>query len=424
MVRGKFNLKFAFAIFAAMVFLTSFAGAKILINEVLVNGVNDPDSEWIELYNDGDKIADLDSWSLWETSSKNFTFNATIQAKGFLLLVSNAEEFGQNYPQYKLDNTNYLEIDVSNFNLADSSGEIRIYGQNGAVEDFLGYHQISGKSYENISIGRMPDGSDKFQNFSELTPGFENPIVEEENDEKEEIVKTGIAVMEAYAEINGVREELFDKGTISEKPMPGSVLKLKVEIQNLFDEKSGVDLEDIDAKAVIENIDDGKDISEWFNDFDLKAGEDKTLSLVFAIPSNAKTGKYNLVISASGFDSKAKNYKASMKSRLEIGPIDGQKTQELLSASFANPEIIESKELSFDSPVQAQTETKQEPQVVYREVMRECPAQEAEKEISYNPAQNQKSEDDIYKMMIYMAGFVIVMFLGFSFITIHLTRVR
>ncbi len=150
------------------------AYSAVLINEVLSNGLDDPDSEWVEIYNNDNLNANLTNWRISETSSSNFTFSAVVPANGFIILAGDLETFVLAYPGVRLSEITILNITISNFNLADTGGEIRLYDSSGSLADAIAYAQPSGKTYENVSVGRYPDGSQSFLNLSTLTPGAKN----------------------------------------------------------------------------------------------------------------------------------------------------------------------------------------------------------------------------------------------------------
>lgn len=148
--------------------------SSVLINEILANGLSDPEHEWVELYNNGTSDVNLTNWSISETSSSNFTFNATISAKSFIILAVDFSTFNSTYPNVNQSGIKIIDITISNFNLADTSGEVRLYNSSRALADSVSYVQTSGKTLENTSIGRYPDGSSAIFNLSTLTPGAKN----------------------------------------------------------------------------------------------------------------------------------------------------------------------------------------------------------------------------------------------------------
>ena len=162
----------AIAVLALLFSLDSYSA--VLINEILANGLNDPDYEWVELFNNASSDANLTSWNMSESSSSNFTLSTTIPANSFIILAADFRTFNSTYPNVNLSGIKIINITISNFNLADSSGEVRLYNSSGTLVDSIAYVQASGKAFENVSIGKYPDGSPSTFNLSTLTPGAKN----------------------------------------------------------------------------------------------------------------------------------------------------------------------------------------------------------------------------------------------------------
>ena len=103
------------------------ANSSVLLNEILANGLNDPESEWIELFNNENSDINLTTWNMSESSSKNFTLNTVIPANSFIILAGDSKTFNSTYPNVNASGIKIINITISNFNLADTSGEVRIY---------------------------------------------------------------------------------------------------------------------------------------------------------------------------------------------------------------------------------------------------------------------------------------------------------
>jgi len=109
--------------------------------------------------------------------------------------------------------------------------------------------------------------------------------------------KLSFRSIKAY--VNGEKEG----GTIDVKP--NSTLELKIEVENTYsttipDAES--DIEDIIITATIFNIDDGDDLEEESDEFNLDAGKEKTKTLTFHIPLEVEADIYDLEIRAEGED--------------------------------------------------------------------------------------------------------------------------
>ncbi|MBI2542112.1 lamin tail domain-containing protein [Candidatus Woesearchaeota archaeon] len=167
------NYKWLLMVLFLLIFVGT-ASAQISINEVLANGLDDPKSEWVELFNNGSIDVDLTNWNISETSSSNFTLSGVIPPKGYAVLTRNFTVFNSTYPKVNMSGTRIIEITISSFNLADTGGEIWLYNSSGMLADNFQYAQASGKAFENVSIGRYPDGSSTMANLSTPTPGEVN----------------------------------------------------------------------------------------------------------------------------------------------------------------------------------------------------------------------------------------------------------
>lgn len=160
---------------AVTIALSLNAYSAILINEILANGVIEPDSEWVELLNNESFAVNLTNFNISETSSKNFTLNATIPANSFIVLVENFTLFNLTFPRVNQSGIKIIEYGeiTPNFQLSNSAGSVTLYNSSGEKIDSIEYVQSSA-TQENISIGRYQDGSSNIFNLSTLTPGAKN----------------------------------------------------------------------------------------------------------------------------------------------------------------------------------------------------------------------------------------------------------
>ncbi len=173
MVSKKVLVIILLVIFLLVLSLNAYSA--VVINEILANGVKEPDSEWVELFNNDSSEVNLTNWNVSESFSRNFTLNTTIPANGFIVLVENFTLFNSTFPnvnQSGIKVIGYGEI-VPNFELSNSGGTVVLYNSSGNKVDSIDYAQSS-TTQENISIGRYPDGSSKTFNLSTLTPGAKN----------------------------------------------------------------------------------------------------------------------------------------------------------------------------------------------------------------------------------------------------------
>ncbi len=146
--------------------------AAVVINEVLPNGLLEPQSEWVELYNDGNAARSLNGWNLTEQGANgNVSLNVTIPAQGFIVLVRDFSVFNTTFPN---KNSTGLVVAygsiVPSFQLGNTAGTISLYNQSGELVDNVSYASTS----ENVSFGRYRDGSQTILSLPTLTPGTQN----------------------------------------------------------------------------------------------------------------------------------------------------------------------------------------------------------------------------------------------------------
>jgi hypothetical protein len=165
---------FVVFLFALTIAFSLSSYSSVLINEILANGLSDPEHEWVEIFNNGSLPVNITNWNISESFSDNFTLNTSISPNEFIILAVDFSTFNATYPKVSQSGIKIIGITISNFNLADSNGEVRLYNSSGVLVDSIAYVQASGKTFENVSIGRYPDGSSSIFNMSTLTPGAKN----------------------------------------------------------------------------------------------------------------------------------------------------------------------------------------------------------------------------------------------------------
>ena len=154
--------------------MAGFANADIFINEFLANGILEPDNEWVELFNNKSSAVDLTGFNISESGSGNLSLSVTIPAKGFVVLVENFTLFNLTFPNLNSTGVivDYGEI-VPSFQLSNNNGIIELYNNSGDKINSIEYAQSPG-IHENVSVGRIPDGSSNILNLTVLTPGDKN----------------------------------------------------------------------------------------------------------------------------------------------------------------------------------------------------------------------------------------------------------
>lgn len=141
---------------------------QLVINEIMANNRNSiKDDEgdfedWIEIYNKGDTAINLEGFGLSKSSKQPFywTFpDITIEPQSFIVIWASGKD--------KKDSEDGLH---TNFTLKNKDRYIILTAPDKRWNDIIILEPMG----ENISYGRLPDGSSDFYGFDEGTPGEPN----------------------------------------------------------------------------------------------------------------------------------------------------------------------------------------------------------------------------------------------------------
>jgi len=120
---------------------------------------------------------------------------------------------------------------------------------------------------------------------------------------------------------NGIRLK-FDDEDIG----PGSELVFNFNIENRF--KEIIDINDITIKLTIEEIDDGSDIEEESDNFDLDPDSNIDVDIIVDIPLSVINRIYNVIVEVSGKDKNSATHTAQMNFKLDVN----KKTRDIVVA--------------------------------------------------------------------------------------------
>ncbi|HLD86791.1 MAG TPA: putative Ig domain-containing protein, partial [Candidatus Nanoarchaeia archaeon] len=95
---------------------------------------------------------------------------------------------------------------------------------------------------------------------------------------------------------------LDNDSTISQEAIPGSKVTFKVKVANAFTDEEDLDIEDIEVSISLKDVDDGDDLEEDSDSFDLEQGREKTQTLAFDIPLEVDEDTYDAIITVEGRD--------------------------------------------------------------------------------------------------------------------------
>jgi hypothetical protein len=109
-----------------------------------------------------------------------------------------------------------------------------------------------------------------------------------------------LKVKDVKAFVDGRKESGVDENGGKIDVVPGSRIELRIELENLFTEEEDIGIKDISVEGTLEDIDDGRDIEDEANEFDLGAGRDKKIELRFGIPVEVEEDEFDLVVEITG----------------------------------------------------------------------------------------------------------------------------
>ncbi|MBI2124585.1 hypothetical protein HYT92_02225 [Candidatus Pacearchaeota archaeon] len=104
---------------------------------------------------------------------------------------------------------------------------------------------------------------------------------------------------------------------IGEEAEPGDTVEFRVEVLNNYTSSEDIEIKDVSVEVTIEDIDDGEELDDESNDFDLDAGDDKKVTLKFQVPLEVEEDDFDVLIEAEGRGN-GTSHKASMKLKLEV----------------------------------------------------------------------------------------------------------
>ena len=111
---------------------------------------------------------------------------------------------------------------------------------------------------------------------------------------------------------------LDDGDTIEDKAKPGSKVKFDFKLNNDFTDDEEINIEDIIVTITIEGADDGGDLEEETDEFDLEQDSNTRKELEFDIPLNVREDGYNIIIEAKGDDRNSVEHSAKLELTLNV----------------------------------------------------------------------------------------------------------
>lgn len=99
---------------------------------------------------------------------------------------------------------------------------------------------------------------------------------------------------------------------------PGSTLQFEFRIESLFLDREDIVIEDVSVLVAIKEIDDGEDIDEESENFDLDPEEDKDVIISLDLPLKVEEGNYDIEILVQGEDEEGAEHKVEWNIEMEL----------------------------------------------------------------------------------------------------------
>ena len=134
-----------------------------------------------------------------------------------------------------------------------------------------------------------------------------------------------------------------DGRTIGDEAKPGDEVEIDIEITSNFtnsDEDADgdeIDIEDIEVTVTIEGIDDGDDIDEELDSFDLGPGDDDGGKIRFIVPEEVGEGDYDITIEVEGEDTNGTTHRVEMTLTLQV---EKEKHEVRITRAQLSPEQV------------------------------------------------------------------------------------
>jgi hypothetical protein len=126
-----------------------------------------------------------------------------------------------------------------------------------------------------------------------------------------------VNISDIYVDGEKLSDKKVRRGKI-EEVFPDSEVKFKIELENMYDSETDIDVIDISIEGTIEEINDGSDIDEDISKFDLEADRKTTKELEFTIPRDVEAKDRLLKIEMKAEDDAGIRYEKEFTYDLEV----------------------------------------------------------------------------------------------------------
>jgi hypothetical protein len=127
-----------------------------------------------------------------------------------------------------------------------------------------------------------------------------------------------LKINDVVIKVDGKKSSADEKGGTIKDVAPESKIEIEVKVENLYPDETNIEIQDLDAEAVIENIDDGDDLDENSGEIDLDTEEKDSLKLEFSVPLEVEEDNYDMTLTISGDDEKGIHYEKELKYTVKV----------------------------------------------------------------------------------------------------------
>ena len=129
----------------------------------------------------------------------------------------------------------------------------------------------------------------------------------------------GLSFNEIKSYRDNDKQSADENGGSIKKVKPGSSIELKMKIENLYNDNTDNDIENVLITGTIENIDDGDELEEETDEFDVKTEDKESVTLTFSVPYGVDEDDYDLTLIMEGDGSEYDfDYRNIVKMTVEV----------------------------------------------------------------------------------------------------------
>tara|TARA_Y100000310_G_scaffold272554_1_gene287606 strand:- start:414 stop:7118 length:6705 start_codon:yes stop_codon:yes gene_type:complete len=153
-----------------------------------------------------------------------------------------------------------------------------------------------------------------------------------------EAERAKLVIKDLDVKVGGKKDSNLEAGDkIDEPAQPGSSVDFILKIENLYTDEEDMKFDNVEVEIIIEDIDDGDDLEDETEEFDLDPEEDKKETISFDIPLEVDEGDYTVRVKVKGEDENNTYHRIEWRLTLEV---EKDKHEVIIKDTSLNPSII------------------------------------------------------------------------------------